>query len=530
MLPRSDIDILNDPDMKNFLKILISTAMGSAAVVSCAGFLDEEPMSNITDKNYYSTETDAEGAVNAIYETVGIGSVTAYTGEGNANTPYGGVFFNAFWLIQDLFSDNATHDLWSYANFDNFSLDETDGNLKTLWYSFYRSINTANVAVKRIPAIDMDEQKRNHLVGEARFWRGLLYGELVKFWGDVPLMQEPTEGVDNLFDVVREDQIKVLDEALKDLQYAIDNLMDGYRSGYGRADAVMAKAVYAKVALIKAARTHASEDWQVVADYCNDVIESHKYDLYDDYADNFKISNEHGIESVVSINYQKISDLWGSQFNVALLPSEILSNSPNGDEGPSNANYWIEPTADLYESFEDGDTRRDVTIMSEYTYSDGSSIIFAESAKYPYYYCKYWDREAEPQGLNSDQNYPYMRYSEVLLMYAEALNEVNNGPTEQAYDAINQVRDRAFQDGGSGIHDLSGLSYTQFRKAILDERRWELALEGSRWFDLVRLSTNFTGDIKAVKPNSFPDEKHKLLPIPQYERLLNDKISQNEGY
>ena len=115
-------------------------------------------------------------------------------------------------------------------------------------------------------------------------------------------------------------------------------------------------------------------------------------------------------------------------------------------------------------------------------------------------------------------------------MYAEALNEVNNGPTEQAYDAINQVRDRAFQDGGSGIHDLSGLSYTQFRKASLDERRWELALEGSRWFDLVRLSTNFTGDIKAVKPNSFPDEKHKLLPIPQYERLLNDKISQNEGY
>ena len=168
--------------------------------------------------------------------------------------------------------------------------------------------------------------------------------------------------------------------------------------------------------------------------------------------------------------------------------------------------------------------------MTGYTYSDGSSINFAESAKYPYYYCKYWDREAEPEGLNSDQNYPYMRYSEVLLMYAEALNEVNNGPTDAAYDAINEVRDRAFKDAGSGIHDLSGLTYTQFRKAILDERRWELALEGSRWFDLVRLSTNFAGDIKAVKQNSFPEEKHKLLPIPQYERLLNDKITQNEGY
>lgn len=487
-------------------------------------------MSNITDKNYYQTETDAEGAVNAIYETVGIGSVTAYTGEGNANTPYGGVFFNNFWIIQDLFADNALHDNWLYANYDNFSLDETDGKDKELWYSIYRSINTANVAIERIPAIDMDARKRNHLVGEARFWRGLLYGELVKMWGDVPLVQHPTEGVDNLFDVVREDQLKVLDEALSDLRFASENLTDSYRTGYGRADATMAEAVFAKVSLIRAARSGSADDWENVADYCEKVIVSGKYDLYDNYADNFKISNEHGIESVVSINYQNTADLWGSQFNVALLPSEILANSPGGNEGPSNANYWIVPTENLYNSFAQGDTRRDVTIMSGYTYSDGSEINFAESAKYPYYYCKYWDREAEPGGLNSDQNYPYMRYSEVLLMYAEALNELNNGPTAEAYDAINTVRDRAFQDGGSGLHDLSGLSYKQFRKAILDERRWELALEGSRWFDLVRLSENFTGDIKAAKPDAFVQDKHRLLPIPQYERLLNDKITQNEGY
>ena len=123
-----------------------------------------------------------------------------------------------------------------------------------------------------------------------------------------------------------------------------------------------------------------------------------------------------------------------------------------------------------------------------------------------------------------------MRYSELLLIYAEALNEVHDGPTTEAYDAINKVRDRAFQDNGSGDHDLKNLDYAGFRKAVLDERRWELALEGSRWFDLVRLSTDFAGEVKRAKPAAYVAVKHKLFPIPQYERLLNKKITQNDGY
>ena len=258
-------------------------------------------------------------------------------------------------------------------------------------------------------------------------------------------------------------------------------------------------------------------------------LRGEEFHLYPDFQDNFIISKKHGIESVVSINYGA-PDLWKSQFNVSLLPAEIRQYSPGGNEGPSNANSWIVPTEELYNSFAEGDVRRDVTIMKDFTYSDGSTLVFAESARYPYYFCKYWDREAEPMGQNSEQNYPYMRYSEVLLMYAEALNEVNDGPTTEAYEAINKVRDRAFKDNGSGEHDLKNLDYKEFRKAILDERRWELVLEGSRWFDLVRLSTDFAAEIKRTKPDSYVEEKHKLYPIPQYERLLNDRITQNDGY
>lgn len=501
----------------------------SLASASCSGFLDETPLSNVTDKNYYITESDAEGAVNAIYETVGIGSVGFWQGTGNANTPYGGVFYNDYYLTQELFSDNAVHDDWRFANFDNFSLAESDGQIKTLWYCFYRSINTANVAIDRIPKIDMDAARRDHLVAEARFWRGLLYGEMVRMWGDMPLRLKPSESVDELFGVVRSDQLLVLETALEDLRYAIDHLLDGYRSGYGRPDVLTAHAVAARIGLVKASRTRATEDYEAVADYACEVIKSQKYDLYPDYGDNFVIAKKHGIESVLSINYETVG-LWGSQFNVSLLPSAIRQNSPGGNEGPSNANAWIVPSENLYNSFAEGDLRRDATIMKGYTYSDGSQIVFAEQAKYPYYFTKYWDRVAEPNGQNSGQNYPYMRYSDVLLMYAEALNEVHGGPTDEAYAAINKVRDRAFRDNGSGAHDLQGLDYAAFRKALLDERRWEFALEGSRWFDLVRLSTDFVAEVKRAKPAAYVATKHRLYPIPQYERLLNDKITQNTDY
>lgn len=509
--------------------IILSSFLTALMLCSCSGFLDEEPLSNVTDKNYYKTEEDAVGAVNAIYEATGIGSASMWQGTGNGNTTYGGVFYNDYWLLQDLLSDNATHDDFRFANVDNFSLSETDGQVKDLWYNFYRAINAANVAIKRIPAINMDEGKRNHLVAEASFWRALLYAESVKMWGDVPLRLEPSESVDELFDVERTNQLTVLDQALTDINFAIANFQSGYRAGYGRADALIANAVAAKISLIKASRTKNKEDYQKVVNYTQEVIKSNKYDLYQDYSDNFVISKKHGIESILSVNYETVG-LWGSQFNVSLLPSSIRDNSPGKNEGPTNANSWIVPTSNLYESYADGDKRRDVSMMSEFTYSNGTTYTFAGNSKYPYYYNKYWDRVEEPEGKNSGQNYPYMRYSDVLLMSAEAQNEVNGGPTADAYKYINKVRDRAFKDGGSGAHDVKNKSQVEFRKAILDERRYEFALEGSRWFDLVRLSPDFVSEVKRVKPSSYVAEKHQLFPIPQYERLLNDKITQNTGY
>jgi hypothetical protein len=146
---------------------------------------------------------------------------------------------------------------------------------------------------------------------------------------------------------------------------------------------------------------------------------------------------------------------------------------------------------------------------------------------------KYWDKITEPQGGNTENDFPYLRYADILLMYAEALNEQNNGPTTEAYDAINAIRKRARFDGTKErpiLPNLSGLNYSQFKERLLNERRLEFVGEGQRWFDLVRFN-QLESAVKAAKSKAIPMAFHKLFPIPQEEVDLNNNLlPQNPGY
>jgi len=184
--------------------------------------------------------------------------------------------------------------------------------------------------------------------------------------------------------------------------------------------------------------------------------------------------------------------------------------------GIRNGQGWERPTPNLLGSYFPGDERKDATFIKEF---DGE--VFED-----YYIQKYWDREAEPgkQNGESDADFIYLRYADVLLMYAEALNETGSGPDAAAYDAINQVRDRA------GIEDLSaGLDYQAFKDALLQERRWEFVMEGHRWYDLVRFG-KLKVAVLAAKPEANVQDHHTLFPIPQKERYYNPLLSQNDGY
>jgi hypothetical protein len=186
------------------------------------------------------------------------------------------------------------------------------------------------------------------------------------------------------------------------------------------------------------------------------------------------------------------------------------------DVGSKNGQGWERPTDALYNSFSDIDERKDATFITEF---DGE--VFDGP-----YISKYWDQEAEggrPNG-ESDVDFIYIRYADVLLMYAEVLNEIHSGPTQEAYNRINEVRIRA------NLPDLTtGLSYQQFKDSVLQERQWEFVMEGQRWYDLVR-HDKLKEKVEAAKEGVIVNDWNNLFPIPQSELYYNNKLTQNTGY
>ncbi len=494
------------------LLLLINMIIGILLMSSC-DFLEEDPESLITSANYYKTEEDAVAAVNALYDYLTVG--TDYLWDNG----FGGIFFNDYWVFQDLLSDNCYETLVSaeYRNLSEFRFTADNLRIELYWQDLYKTINAANVVIDKVPDIDFAENRKLHLLSEARFIRAMMYFELVKYFGDVPLKTTSTESADDAF-IPRSGEDDVYNIIITDLEYAEQNLSTNYRVGNGRPTPLAATALLGRVYLTKG-------DYSNASDKLSEVIDSHVYQLWPDYADIFKIANMNSGEIIFAVNYSgTLSEGFKpNQYHVRLLPSGLDVDG----EGPENAHGWEQPTDNLYNSFDPLDRRRAVTFITSYTYSDGTTVNFDPHIG------KFWDQEAEPRGNSTNSDVIYIRYADVLLMYAEALNEVNNGPTTEAYDAINEVRKRARFNGvveQNILPDLSGLSYSEFRDAVLNERRLEFVMEGSRYNDLKRFGKLIEVVQASGKSNVNPQDIHYLFPIPQREIDLNKKLTQNTGY
>lgn len=501
---------IRNKKIKNFFGLVILLIM---VMISSCDFLDEDPESLITSSNYYQTEEDAVAAVNALYDYLTVGTDYLW------DPGFGGIFFNDYWVFQDLLSDNCYETLSSpeYRNISEFRFTPDNQRFELYWQDLYKTINAANVVISKVPNIDFNEDHRFHLESEARFIRAMMYFELVKLFGEVPLKTTPTESADDAY-LERSNVEGVYNLIITDLEFAELNLSSTYRVGNGRPTPLAATALQGRVYLTKG-------DYSNAADKLFEVIDSHQYDLWPDYADIFKIANMNSREIIFAVNFSgTLSEGFKpNQYHVRLLPSGLDVDG----EGPENAHGWEQPTEDLYNSFNPLDRRRDVTFISSFTYSEGTTVNFEP------HIAKFWDQEAEPRGNNTNSDVIYLRYADVLLMYAEALNEVNNGPTTEAYNAINEVRERARFNGiveQNILLDLSGLSYSEFRDAVLNERRLEFVMEGSRYNDLKRFGKLIEVVQSSGKNNVNPQDHHYLLPIPQRERDLNTKLTQNTGY
>lgn len=487
-------------------------ALGILVLVLITGCNDQILTKNspneVTAANFYKNGEDAVAAVNSVYDPL----------------QYRGLFKNSYWSIGDITSDDAykgdggKSDGPAWWEFDLFDIKSSNALLAESWADSYTGIYRANIALKEIPDIEMDSNLKERLVGEAKFLRGLYYFWLVRLFGDVPLIKKPQK-LGNL-KVDRTAKDKVYDLIIKDMSEAAKALPETYSdSDQGRITKGAANGMLAKVYMWQ-------KNWEKAAEYSKKVIDSGVYDLLDNYADNFKEAFENGKESVFEVQFMKggPNGAWGNGSDGTI---QHISIAPRNSGVPGLEGWGFDmPTQDLVDEFESGDPRLEATVLMQGSTIQGGKQYDPSWSSTGYNTRKYLVKRDDFIGSGSDSpvNVRVLRYSEVLLNYAEALNEM--GQTAQAKQYVDEVRERV------GLDPLqAGMSQSEFRQAVYHERRVELALEGHRWWDLVR--TGRAMEVMQAQPDGHGgqiQEYNLIFPIPQSEIDVNPQLSQNPGY
>ncbi|MGB3799739.1 MAG: RagB/SusD family nutrient uptake outer membrane protein [Lewinella sp.] len=484
--------------MKSLYKILCLAVIVCAS--ACSDVIDRTPQGEYTLENFFQSEEQAVQSVNAVYNQLRQWSTHVFS----------------FIGMTDIVSDDS--DKGSLAS-DGFFLEEVDRfthtatNVapSTVWEGYYTGVFRANLAINRIPDVpEMDEELRERLIGEASFLRAYYYFNLVRWFGGVPLLLDPFP---QDFQIARSSADEVYAQIESDLQTAIESLPASYTGGdIGRVTSGSARGMLAKVALTRM-------DYQQAADAALEVINSGQYALYPNYSEIFTQAGENSSESLFEVQ--------AAAFEIGGGGSQY--NEVQGVRGTPNLGWGFNrPSDDLVSSFERGDPRREATILYVgEILPDGSGIVEGDPAiDGERFNQKAYVVEHPGGNGNGPGNIRILRYADVLLIAAEALNEI--GQTEDALMYLNMVRERA-RGGADVLPDVTTTDQTELREAIWHERRSELAMEQQRWFDLVR--TNRSLEVmQPLRPN-FTANKNELFPIPQTEIDLSEgALEQNPGY
>ncbi|MCP9749720.1 RagB/SusD family nutrient uptake outer membrane protein [Ferruginibacter sp. HRS2-29] len=467
-------------------------------------FLDVPPQATQPSVEFWKTPEDAAKAVNAMYANL---------------REWKNVSFAPI-AIESMGSDDAEKgssptDATFFNSYDNFGISPTDGQLADFWTGQYQNINFANQILDNVPAITMDETLKARYFAEAKFVRAYSYFRLVRAFGDVPLrLNVPKDASE--YNLPRTPKADVWAAIEKDLTDAAAVLPQSYPAAdVGRATKGAALGLHAKVALYQ-------KKWADVLTYTNQVM-GMGYQLYPDYEALFRVANENSVESIFEIQAKYIAgncDASNSQYSQV----QGVRGSVGGGWG------FNVPTADLAASYEPGDPRRDATIIFRGETTPEGDVIPATGDNPMYNQKSYVPFGQYPGACNegAEQNIRVMRYAEILLMNAEAANELGGANTAQALTSLNAVRARA--RGSNPLTVLPPVTTTDqatLRAAIYRERRSEMAMEFDRLFDVIR-----QGRGPAVfGSKGFVAGKSELMPIPQNEIDLSaGLLTQNPNY
>lgn len=498
--------------------LLVAISLGS-----CAKFLDDKPVTSLTTGNSYSTASDMENVLAGCY-----------------NIFYGSDYYQwEYVMLGDVRSDNAYpggNNEETFYDYDRFTLPPSNTHNNTNWGALYMGIARCNILLDKINGVTdaaLTDTRRQQIIGEASFLRAFHYYQLVKMYGGVPLELASNTADPGVTRKARATENEVYEQIRKDLEVAVANLPDSY-GGDASVNKVRATKGAANAMLAKIWAQRSDRDYTKVLTYCDAVINSPAgYSLMANYADLFDGNHYLNSESILEIPFQEgnpSASSWGVELFLApedgwqkyCVPSKDLVAAYNaaGDEIRKNANII----------FMTQDANGDPISWADENWNPCQDPEIAIPFNY---------KQKHPAGWASGDDYYLIRLADILLLKAEAQNETGN--TAGAAATLNQVRARVH------LADIpASLSQADMKKAILNERRLELAFEAQRWDDLVRAGVatdvmqgleEFTYSCVDGAPGdpvkmdySHCTHDRWILPIPQLEMDANPNLIQNPGY
>ena len=495
--------------MKNSIKILFAFVLILCG--SCSDFLEEKPQGSYSSASFYKTEAHAYLAIAGVYNAGAFVSTD-----------------NKLWVLGDVASDDATKgggagDQSDIQFIDEFTYTRSNGVLDRIWKRYYEGISRANYLLYYGSGIEMDEALRNRILGEAKFMRAFFYFNLVNIFGDIPLKLNPplNEGEINKS---KSPGTAIYVQIEKDLTESIPVLETSYSGAdLGRATKGAALGLLAKAYLYQ-------EKWSDALTTIASIDQLGLYSLQEVYKNNFIDSTQNNNESLFEIQHlsNEVPKL-GSYLNQYFSPSK------------DNGYYFNAPLQNFVDEFEQTaalvpDPRLDYTIgRAGQLWVNGEAFDPLWSPTGYLQKKHVQPKKEEPISGDASLNYVYLRYADILLMKAEALNESNQ--TSLALPPLNEVRKRARESylydedlPGFGavpvdlLPDVVSTNQQTVRDAIRHERRVELGFEFHRYFDLIRYGEQTA---EAVLPPAFnyADNGGRFL-IPQSELDTNPAIAE----
>ena len=495
------------------MKKIINISVYVVVLLLCGcDFLNRSPYDSVDTSQGFQTMEDAEAAVNAAYQPL----------------QWAKLYNMRIWTL-DIIAGNSEvgagggTDGEETVDLANFIADADNFAALDLWRGPSPGILRCNFVLQKVPAMNIDEAVKNRILGEAYFLRAHYYFILVRLFGGVPLQTEPADSDSDLL-LPRASANDIYELIMDDLDQAIRLLPK--RSEYTQANMGRAtkEAAMAELARVYLTYYQDYEHYQLVVDLCEEIRKM-GYQLEADYADLWNPAKQNGVESIFEVQYYGKTnyDFWSNENQASWLST---FTGPRNSGMAAGCYGWNQPTAEFVSQYETGDVRKEKTIFytgcptfDGMTYSSAYSTTGYNVRKF------LLTKTQSPDYNTSNQNWVVTRYADVLLMKAEALNEM--GQTTLAEAPLYEVRCRA---GLTKRSDIEGLSQMQMREKIIHERRMELAFEGHRWFDMIRYKDNYALNFLHSIGKTAASSKHLLLPIPTQEREANPKLTQNPGW